>query len=478
MLAKSSRALATLFITRVSGPSVFGLFSLATSVAELATRFTVFGMDKALLKFVAEGRASGTPVEYPVLSVVIRTGAFLSIGATILLIVVAPWVATSWLNAPELVRPVRLVALAIIPLTLATLLLAATKALKIMRYDALVSGLVTPLALFGLAVPILWTDDDVTTLAVAFALSAVVALVFALGFFGRHFRARPALTTRPGPWTRGVLRFSTPLGLHDFVQLLAAKLELFLLLFFVGPAQLGVYALASEIAFVMKKVRQSFDPILIPVIAEVGTMDQDGRAWGEVARVLRWILMICVPFVGTMGLFGPQMMALFGPGFTTGALTLSLLCGAQLLNAATGLFDLSMMVSGRTHINLFNVCALLVVQTVLNFLWIPRFGIVGGAAAALGAFLFLALLRVAQGRVILGLRPFDRSQLKPVLAGGLAAVPIPLMGRSDLLTGIWWTAPTVVAYLLTYVLLMRAFGLTLEDRELIRAVRGRFVRRS
>jgi hypothetical protein len=67
--------------------------------------------------------------------------------------------------------------------------------------------------------------------------------------------------------------------------------------------------------------------------------------------------------------------------------------------------------------------------------------------------------------------------LKPVLAGGLAAVPITLINRSDLLAGIWWAAPTAVVYLLTYVLLVWAFGLTLEDRELIRAVRGRFGRR-
>ncbi len=54
MLARTSRILLTLFVTRVSGAHVYGLFALATAVADVANRISIFGMDKSLLVFIPQ----------------------------------------------------------------------------------------------------------------------------------------------------------------------------------------------------------------------------------------------------------------------------------------------------------------------------------------------------------------------------------------------------------------------------------------
>ncbi len=472
MLAKSSRALVTIFVTRVSGPATFGLFMLTVAVVELVSRFTVFGMDKSLLKYVPEVRSRSEDEQYPILSTVLFTGLAFGLLTTVGIAIGAPWISELWLKEPTLVGPLRLMAVAVIPLTLLMLLLAATKALTIMKYDAVVTGLLMPLGMLALAVPILWTENDVLTLVGAYVGSTTLGFVAALWFFRRHFSLARSLTSAPGGVAKSILGFSTPLGLHDFVQYLAMKLELFLLAYFVSPLELGIYALASELSFVLKKFRQTFDPVLIPLMSEARALGQRERLEEQLRRVIRWLLLFGVPYVGVMVLFDEPVLGLFGREFVVGGTALLLLCAAQMLNVGTGVLDMAMLASGRPRINLLNVSILLVVQTGLNLWLIPRAGIVGAAAAALGAFAILAVVRIAQSFRLLGVNPFAASQLKPVLAGALAAAPIVIVSRTVAAATSWWPALLVI-FLGAYWAGLKASGLDAEDARLIESALGK-----
>lgn len=471
MLAKASRTLFTFFVTRVGGPAVFGLFTLATGVVEVVTRFSIFGMDKSLLKFVPEARREGGTRPYRLLSAAFLTSQALGLVVTLAVVVGAAWISETWLDTPELVWPLRLVALSILPVTLMNLVLAATKALKIMSYDALVSGGLFPLSLLLFSLPILWTEADIVALAVAYALAGVAGVAVSLWLFRRHFSVKAAFTTAPGTALGEMVRFSTPLGLHDFILYLAMKVELFILAFFVQPAAVGVYALAAELAFVLKKFRQIFDPILLPLMAEARGGGQMDRVEANLARVIRWVLMLGVFYVTSMILFGPSILGLFGEEFTVGATVLVVLCLAQMANVATGTLDLAMIVAGRPRINLLNISLILVAQTGLNLWLIPRYGIVGAGVAALGAFVFIGLVRLGQSLFLLELNPFRQAQLKPIAAGALAGLALVAVGARmplpDLPFG--WVIGIVILGLV-YLLLLRILGFEEEDADLLKRI--------
>lgn len=482
MAARASRALVTLFVTRVSGPVVFGLFTLSLAVVDIVSRLALFGMDKSVLKFVPEGSARGDAYRHDVLAASLRTGLTLAVLLSAAVFVAGPWIAARWLHEPGAGTALRIVALSIVPTTLASLMLAGTKALKIMAYDAFVTGMVLPLSLLVLSVPILWASDDLLVLAGAYTASCTGAAAASLVFYRRHFSVSRSLA-RPTPETlRGLLRFSTPLGLHDTVQFLSIKLEIFVLAVLVSPAELGVYALAAELSVVMRKFRQIFDPILIPVMAEAhGERDQP-RVEAHLARVVRWVLVLAVFWFGAVALFPVPLMSLFGEGFAAGALVVGLLCLAQLLNAGTGLLDTAMLVSGRPRINLQNVTLVLVTQTTLNLWLVPRMGITGAGLAALASYGLVSAVRLVQTRWLLGLRPFHRSHLKPLAAGAGAAAVAWLVGSGvmGVPLGPWsadaagpfpgaWVAVLAV-YGVAYAGLLRGMGFEAEDAELVQAV--------
>ena len=471
MAARSSRALVTLFVTRVAGPGVFGLFTLALAVVDIAGRLALFGMDKSVLKFVPESRERGEEGRYQTVAASLWIGVALGAATSVAVVLLAPWIAARWLDEPGVTLPLRVVGLSVLPTTLASLLLAATKALKIMSYDAFVTGMLMPLGLLVLSVPILWAGDDLTVLALAWTGSCVAALVVSAWFFRRHFSLRRALRRPGGEAFRRMAAFSTPLGLHDFVQFFSMKLELFILAAFVAPAQLGVYALASELSTVVRKFRQIFDPILIPLMAEAHDLGDTARLEAHMARVVRWVLVLGVLYVGALALFPRPILGVFGPGFAAGSGVLVMLGVAQLLNASTGLLDTAMLVSGRPRINLQNMSLLLVVQTGLNLWLIPRWGLMGASCAALAAYGLVSLVRLAQTLWILHLRPLDRTHLTPLAAGAAAAAVVAVVDRAVLGGAVAWAwVPLLAAFAGLYALILKGLGFEEEDAALLRAV--------
>ena len=127
MLAKTSKVLFTLFVTRVCGSSVFGIYSLAVAVVDLAARASIFGMDKSLLKFIPEYE-TGDRGKYDTVSAVFGVALAIGLPLTLLLVLFAPWISLVFMDKPEVATPLQIMALAVVPLTLLSLVLSATKA--------------------------------------------------------------------------------------------------------------------------------------------------------------------------------------------------------------------------------------------------------------------------------------------------------------------------------------------------------------
>lgn len=270
-----------------------------------------------------------------------------------------------------------------------------------------------------------------------------------------------------------MLAFSTPMGLHDFVQYAVLKLEIFLLAYFVPVKEVGIYALAAEVAFVMKRFRQVFDPILIPLISEIQSQESTmERIQENVARVIRWILYLAVPYACILILFGKSILNMFGSEFEQGAFCLIFLSIAHLVNANSGLLDSIMMVSGRPKINLLNAFILLITQASLSILFIPSMGILGAAVGSGLSLVLIALVRLIQSFLILKLNPFNRTQLKPIYAGVFAGILSVLCqefykpSHDDFL--IW--VGFLLLFIGTYVVVVNILGLGEEDKYILQKV--------
>ena len=133
--------------------------------------------------------------------------------------------------------------------------------------------------------------------------------------------------------------------------------------------------------------------------------------------------------------------------------------------------------SGRPSLNMYNNGAWLGCNFLLNYWLLTHgYGLYGAALGATVSVFFVNAIRIVQIRLIHGIRPFERSQIKPVAAAS-AAAGVAWLARGDATGGLLETSVVpLFLFLLVYVFALRAMGLEAEDRALLERLSARLKR--
>ena len=473
-LGKISRFGYYIIVTRFLGAEVLGLFSLGWHLIDMVSKFGLFGLDRAVIRYVsrfrtdgdAEGahRTIGQALLFGLVASLIVTGTVWILAP--LAGVFARWGSGSVFGHPDFVQILRLLALCIPFYVLSSILLAALKGLRIMKFDIFVKGLSEPFVMLSTTIVLCLLGWTVPGLAFAYVLASVCGLALAIRFFCSRFSLPRTLT-----WTRRLsessrlVKFSAPIPIYDAFYSLMSRIDLFIIALFLPAASVGIYAATTEVAGIVKKIRQSVDPIFAPITSGLLHQDRKERVSLLFASVTRWILILEMAFLLVFGLWGSSILSIFGPAFSAGFWALILLAFGHTINGAFGSAEMILLMSGRSGINLLNTSLLVVVNLGLNLLLIPKYGITGAALAAAISLKLVNLLRIIEVRFLLGVHPFRWSLLKPISAACLAFA----VGASLLQIDSSWSYFSAISLPL-YFGLLKAFGLEAGDREILQKI--------
>ncbi len=471
-----SKSLYYVVITRFVGAEVFGLYTLGWSLIDLVSKFGLFGLDRGIVRFVSQHHSDGD-VEgaHRTIGQALALTLVFSLLVTAAVWVVAPWASGSVFHQPDLSPVLRILALSIPFLVVSSILLAALKAVRIMKFDVYVKSIAEPLVLLMTAVALCALGWTVPGLAFAYLIAAAAGLLFATLCFGRIFSPSRCVSGMAGASLRSpIVAFSAPLPLDDALYILMSRLGLFVLAMFLPAASVGIYAATSEAAGAVKTIRQAVDPIFTPVASGLVHKKEKERLSVLFASVTRWILTLELAFLLSVGLWGRSILSVFGPAFTAGFWSLALLTLGHTVSGAFGSAETLLLMAGRSGLNLLNTVLLLFFNLGLSLFLIPAYGISGAALATAVSLALISLLRVVEVGILLGLHPFRRSLLKPLIAAGLAF----FVGLSLLQLRSPWSTLSLLSLPL-YLGLLGAFGVEEEDRKLLEKLRHKipFLRR-
>jgi len=201
---------------------------------------------------------------------------------------------------------------------------------------------------------------------------------FSLKFFGNKI-------------PRELLVYSVPRGFSEIVFSVLMRIDIWMILLMLGPGDAGVYAVMITISNGLRTIRQSYHPILLPVVA--------GMSKERLATDLKPIFSYCVNMVTLMQLvigffivlFPDKILMIAGKDFIVQPETLGIILLAHLLG---GFFLLSGSVLtgiGKSLYALKMDIASLCVAFLANYFLIPIFGLPGAALSTL-AFVLLQVV--------------------------------------------------------------------------------------
>ena len=159
----------------------------------------------------------------------------------------------------------------------------------------------------------------------------------------------------------------------------------------------------------------------MPIISDLYSQGELLRLEKFYQTTTKWSVTFNIPIFLTFLLFADSLLALFGADFTAGATGLIILSVGSLINAATGICGPMINMTGHQTLTFVNAVVYLTATLLLDILLIPRFGVTGAALAGSLTIMLVNFLRAGEIFVLLKMLPYNKSFLKLIAAGLLAA---------------------------------------------------------
>jgi O-antigen/teichoic acid export membrane protein len=468
-------------VARALGTVGFGLYVLALAVSTFLAEACDLGLDYGVLRFGAIARGAGDPGR---LRAVVRRGllgAFTAGSLASGLLIGAATPVGRAFGKPGMIPVLIPLALAIPFTGTAEVARSALRGMGRAAPSVASDSLITPGLRLGMVLVALHVAPGPPHVAVAYAITEVVALLATLALLLRALRRegrwrRRRSRSRTKARTPGLFRYSLPMSLNRLILYTNNQTEVLVLGLLRPAGPVGVFGVARRLSMLVGSLLASISVLFNPIVADL----HHNRHHLELDRLFkasaRWLFTFGFPLCLIEIEFSRDLLHVFGSGFSSGATALAILAIGQLVNVGTGTVAGLLAMVGRARMSVMNSVLFLSLSLALDFLMIPHWGILGAAIANATSLAAVNVLRVVQVHRVLGIFPYDRAFLRPLgagLIGGTVALLLPLAGMDPL--------PRLVLRMLVlgaaYIGALVAFGIDPVDREVAKAFRERLRRR-
>ena len=452
------------------GPEAFGVVTVVTQAAFVASFATRAGMDMAVLRDVAveAGQQRFDRIRVPVARATL-IGTVVSLVVGLVAFLWADRVAALFsLRGEDALLAVRGAAVGLPFLALANIWLSATRGLKIMRYT---------LYVFWAGQPVLWILLMLTgwqyartgwMSAFTYSLSWVLAAAAAGYFWKRESAPWETAPMEPGALSK-LFRYAGPRAPAALFSQLLFWTDLFVLTRYVTDLQVGIYSAALRAGQVIVLFLTSVSLMFSPFVADLHNRGETERLDKLFKTLTRWTIVATLPLFLLLLIAPSEALRLFGAKFSEGQSALLIILAGQFVNIATGSVGFVLIMVGRTGWDLVVYAGSLALNIGLAFWLCPRYGMEGAAIANAVTFALSKWARLALVKRFVDIQPYDRTYGR-LLLPSLVTLAV-MWAVHTLFTGgwLWDLLLTGSIGVIAYGIAHAVWGLTPGERKAARS---------
>jgi len=381
--------LATLYIARNLGPTNYGQLSYAVSLIGVIGFIAPLGLDSIVYRELIK-----TPERK---SALLGTALILKLIAGVLTAAIAAVLAFT-LKTDDVSRILILILAGTFVITPFQVVSFEFLARSKSNYQALTSIGVT--ILLNLAkVAIIASGKGVIYISITLLAEP---LVYALTYL--YIYARTAShDIRSWTWERAtassLLRDSLPFALLSSFTFIYARIDQVLIKQFLGATEVGLYDAAVRLVDVWNFIPGAITSALFPALVNAHTVSPASftkRTW----RISWLFLAIPVVICSVMFIIAPLLIReLYGPAFAGSIPVLQIYIWSFIGTSLGILVQTYLTVTNERALIAISAFVPMVINIVLNILWIPQFGTIGAAYATLISYSLVPLFFVFRRRL-------------------------------------------------------------------------------
>lgn len=418
--------LTRLFAARYYSPSDYGLLVLGVTVLNIVTLISLLGFPQGISQKIPRTEEVTSLVNsaiYPPIGLAVLLALFILVGADLFVNILN----YSGLEPVLMAFSIGIPFFVFIRIVEGIFRGSGDSLGRVISRNFLTQGLV----LFGVTTSI-FIGLDVVSISIVWSLSLILGAIGS-GTFLLHridiLSVNVLIPSKPfqnRKKIRELVVFSFPLMISGLSAQLLKQVDNLLLGYYLTSKAVGLYDAAFLLGMSLQILISSFGFMTLPVISELHVDEAFERMDRTYKLTSKWMVFSAFPLYAVL-VARPEWLftRVFGePYGEANSLVLILVASSFFSSILLGLNGNALTAVGQTRVVMVSNIVAVVLNVVLNILLIPRFGIVGAAAASFGSLFSLNTLRSVYLYRETGVQPFYRRSVVPILGSASFAIMV------------------------------------------------------
>jgi O-antigen/teichoic acid export membrane protein len=469
---------------RILTRGAYGIFRQIAQVLTLLSQLGLAGFNYAAVHFIARARAAGDPsaVRGAARAAVIGT-TVASVLVCAALLVWADPLATLFEKVPhdqnDFVNLLRLGALYIPVFGLMQTLRYCTQAYKTMIPSVKVGNIIQPVAQVILGVGALLAGFAVAGLVASLVVSTAIGALAGAWYY-RKILTEEERAAKPRPQPARMVRFALPQLGASLLGIQSLGLGIIILGIRSTNLQVAFFGVALALQGPGGIFLSGIVNIWAPVVSDLYEKRDLTTLDSLYKTITRWVGTFSFPIYAALIVEPDVFVKLFGGSKyagTSAPTVVAILAAGNIFYSGTGPTGYVLSMTGRPGVNFVNSFVAAGAYLAIGLAVVPQHGAIGMAVVDAIVTTLVNLARVLEAKLLVGVQPFGRSFLKPVMATAAAAGVLVIWravtGRGTLIELVGLALAGAV-----YVGALLLFGLDDEERFVWDRIRARALKRA
>lgn len=399
------------------GSEIYGRFSLALMIMVLFISLSSLGLQEGLSRYIPfyRGKNEKEKIKH-IFRYSLMIVFFSSFSLAILLFLFSEIISINLFNSPGLTIFLKWFAVFIPISVFAGFFHLPLRAYEKIKWHVFIPHILQPFVqVFSLLILIFL---GFKASAVIFSYNLGYLTIFLVSFFVCRyyfkflFKKTKLNKKIKSQTNQKLFSFSWPLIFLGLVVFLFMYMDSFVIGYFKGVSQVGIYNSAVPLAVLISIAPVLFLQLFYPLIVKEYARKNTKLIKELSKQVVKWIFLINLPFVLIMLFFPGEVINLFfKPEYLVAANSLRFLSIGMFFYSIFVISENLLSMVGKSKIILKNLLITVTLNLVLNIILIPKFGITGAAFSTMISYIFWSFLTLIQTRKHTLIIPLKRKML-------------------------------------------------------------------
>jgi len=463
LIANAVGVVVTIYVARALKPELFGIYSLALSIAFLLLTFTDLGINSTLIRYVAH--AYGLK-DYELVRGYIRSLSKLKV-LLVLIVSIALFASSDVLSIyvfhkPLLSDPLKVISLYTLFFSLLGFLNAIFNAFNDFKAN-LVRALTYEFSRLFFIILFVSIGLSVVGALLGFVIASFFALIVLLVLLLKKYGDFVFGKAKPIDWRR-IVRFTSYLTIGSITWVVFAYVDSVMIGMFLPAEEVGYYRASYNIVGAISGL-VSIPSVMFPVFVQL-----EGRDLRNAFnRAFKYSAILSFPVVFGLISLGEQLIRfVYGVDYLPAVPVLYIL-SFLILGSALGFWGVIFNAKEKPEYPVYVSFFAMILNIVLNYFMILRWGIVGAGIATVVSNLFSWITLAYLSKVMFNVFPKVEHLIKPLASSLIMFYIISQFKLSNLIEGV---SVVLLGALVYFGVLFLIKGMTKDDFGYLRTILG------